>query len=321
MSERTKHSLTPTQKLWQAVSDFLIGFSIFLIVSGIIGTAVVLQNLQENESQDLRSEASTAEVVEAELVPVCETIDVCLPNPESEDGVESCSSQEICEVPPNCYYEAINCVTEPCPYAPLVLICPSELDDLFFADTTELDSPEFYADEQMTTKVPEEELKEGNRYYIKSQVSVQNALKNSNPSDLSFGIRLKVNGSLDTAKLVRYTMLTAHRDGYVDTLSGPFTAERINTVWYEVGAHDNDGTIFIPETNYDNNKHEHTFEAKACENNPDLNGDEKVDLRDFAILSREFLSRRAIFTADINCDNTVDMRDYSIMANNFTVNQ
>lgn len=319
MTEKTNHTLSPTQKLWQAVSDFLVGFSIFLIVAGIIGIAVVLQNLQDDTSQDLRSDASTAEVV-IDGLPVCETIDVCLPNPE-QDGVESCSSQEVCEVPPNCYYETITCTTEPCPQNPLVLICPSELDDLFFADTTELDSPEFYSDEAMTTKVPEESLQEGNQYYIKSQVAVQNILKNTSSSDLSFGMRLRVNGSLDTAKLVKYTMLTAHRDGYVDTLSGPFIAERINRVSYEVGSQNNDGAIFIPETNYDNNKHQHTFEAAACSNNPDLNDDQKVDLRDFAILSREFLSRRAIFTADINCDNTVDMRDYSIMSNNFTVAQ
>ena len=47
----------------QAASDFLVGFSIFLIISGIIGTVFVLQDLQDNTSQDVRSEASTGEAI------------------------------------------------------------------------------------------------------------------------------------------------------------------------------------------------------------------------------------------------------------------
>lgn len=320
---QTKHSsASPTTKLVQAFSDFLIGFSIFLIVAGLIGTVFVIQDLQENTSQDVRSEAKTAEVEVARIAPpVCETIDVCLQG-ETEDSPESCSSQEICDVPPNCYYQAINCITEPCPYKPLVLICPTKVDDIFFADTTQLDSPTFYLDESGSTQVPESELKAGQTYYFSVEAQLQNQIKNTSSSLApSFFLGLRSNERHYTADLIQYGMLTNHKDGYAALLKGSFVAQALNTFDYSINTIDVDGTVIIEETNYQNNKHKHTFEARACSNNPDVNNDGKVDLRDYSILSGEFLSRRAIFTADINCDSTVDMRDYSIMASHFTVAQ
>ncbi|MCA9369384.1 hypothetical protein KC721_03730 [Candidatus Woesebacteria bacterium] len=311
---------SPLQTLMQATSDFLVGFSVFLIISGLIGTVFVLQDLQENTSQDVRSDASTAtpQVEIATTEPICQTLDVCL-SEAIEGQTQSCSPTEICEIPPGCYLETISCFREPCDVDPQVVICPERLDDIFFFVFNDPASPGFYTDEAMTQEVSEESLEEGNRYFIKSQIEVQNVVKNSLPSDLSFSIRMKVNESLDSVKLAKYNMLTEHRDGYADILSGPFTAKRNNIVAYEVGSHDNNGNILIPETNYDNNKHLHTFSAQACANNPDLNNDNKVDLRDFSILSREFFKTGTNTPADINCDGTVNILDYSILATNFSV--
>lgn len=318
---QTKHSsVSPTKKLVQAFSDFLVGFSIFLIVAGLIGTVFVIQDIQENTSQDVRSEASTTEVARI-APPLCETIDVCLSG-ETEGAPESCTSREICEVPPNCYYEAINCFTEPCPYPPLVLICPTKVDDIFFNDTTQLDSPTFYLDESGSTEVSESELKAGQTYYFSVQAQLQNQNKVTQTSMApSFFLGLRSNERHYTTDLIQYGMLTNHRDGYASLLKGSFVAQAVNTFDYSINTIDIDGDVIIEETNYQNNKHTHTFQAQACSNNPDVNNDGKVDLRDYSILSGEFLSRRAIFKADINCDSTVDMRDYSIMASHFSVAQ
>ena len=116
-------------------------------------------------------------------------------------------------------------------------------------------------------------------------------------------------------------MLTAHRDGYITELSGPFMAEKRNHFLFTIDTIGTNNETIITELNYENNKHEHTFDAQSCPHNPDLNQDDKVDLRDFAILSREFLTQGAHLMADINCDNQVDIKDYSIMASQFTVTQ
>lgn len=320
MSEPKRSSVSTTKKLLQTFSDFLVGFSIFLIVAGVIGTVFVIQDMQENTSQDVRSEARTADT-SAISPPICQTIDVCLTG-ETEDTPQSCIPREICEVPPGCYYEAINCVTQPCPYPPLVLICPTEIDDIFFADTTQLDSPTFYSDAGNQTQVPESELKAGQTYYFSVQAQLQNQIKDtSSDTATSFFLGLRSNARHYTADLIPYSMLRNHRDGYASLLQGSFVAAVTNTFDYSINTIDTDGNVIIEETNYQNNHHRHTFQAGACSNNPDLNRDGKVDMRDYSILSAEFLSRKTHFEADINCDNTVDMRDYSIMAAQFSVNQ
>jgi len=322
MTKKTT-SLSPTKKLIQAFSDFLIGFSIFLIIAGLIGTAFVIQDLQDNTSQDVRSDASTETT---ELIPdpdiTCDTMPVCT-DPIAATGVlDSCVAEEICEIPPGCYYEDINCVTSPCPMAPGVVICPEKIDDIFFSDPTGLDSPTYSLDEEGKAIVPESELKAGQNYYFSVPVQLQNILKDPmTGSTPFFFLGLTSNVRQYTADLISYPMIVNHRDGFNSTLKGSFVAEAQNTFEYTIRTIDPQGSVIIAETNYENNTHVHTFEAQKCSNNPDLNADDKVDLRDFSILSREFLSRRSTFTADINCDNSVDMRDYSIMASHFTVAQ
>ena len=318
MHKTTSLSNSPLTRLSNGLSGALFGFSIFLVVAGIIGSFFVLQDLQSNKSVDVRSDASTATVAVSrdEVIEPCQNLDVCL---ETEGALTegSCASRRICELPPGCRYQQVECFAAPCD---TIIVCTQPIEDIFFTDTTQLDTPTFFFDEALTDEVPESELMTGKTYYFSVDVALQNLVKGPTEQLPSFFVSLTSNRN-KTGDLVFYNMLTAHQDGYMTKLSGSFVAQERNRFLFSIDTVDTHGETIIQETNYDNNKHQHTFDAKKCANNPDLNTDGKVDLRDFAILSREFLTRNSMLTADINCDSSVDIKDYSIMAGKFTVTQ
>ena len=321
---------TPLARLSLGLSNALFGFSVFLVIAGLIGVVFVFRDIQESKQTfDVRSDASTAETtVDAEpviVVPECRDTEVCT-DQDANGNPTSCITQTMCEAPEGCHYEDVPCEPAICsgtdcsevPACNPVLICTTQPDDIFFADITQLNSPEFFSDETRKTPIQESELKEGKTYYFTSTISLQNAIKTSTQSDVAFPVTVITNGITVPAAeaTVPYFMLTNHQDGYQTQVEGLFVAKPQNEFLFSIVTL-KQGTTLVTETTYSNNTHSHTFSAATCTNNPDLNGDSKVDIRDFSILNREFLTEKTNYTADITCDNKVDIRDYAVMAGAF----
>ena len=198
-----------------------------------------------------------------------------------------------------------------------------KLDDVFFVDTSELDSPVFYLDAELKQPVDESQLQAGTQYYFTVLLQVQNTVKNQAQDfqETWFPHMLTTGTGQPLMTKVLYWQLNNQKYGYETEITGSFIAQNTNTFVYSLETTSKLGTVIVQESNYDNNSHTHTFTSQGCSENADLNNDGTVDIRDFAILSREFLTQKTRYEADINCDNMVDIRDYAILARSFSVNQ